>query len=71
MGRIAGQAQERCIELFCQVLGTTKVCRQHRFDFLRGDPTRTPKRPSGVPLPVDAYFPEPLSVRVSHFLRAV
>ncbi len=29
--------------------------RRHTFDFLRSDPT--PKRPHGVPLPVDAYFP--------------
>ena len=56
MGRIPGDAERSCIELFCQVLRTTNVSRQHRFDFLRGDPTRN--RPVGVPLPVDAYFPD-------------
>ncbi len=31
------------------------MLRRHTFDFLRGD--STPKRPHGVMLPVDAYFP--------------
>ena len=37
MGRIPGDAERRCIELFCQVLRTSNVSPQHRFDFLRGE----------------------------------
>jgi len=36
------------IDLCDEIIGQTAM-RQHRFDFLRGD--------SGVPLPVDAYYP--------------
>lgn len=56
MGRIRGVAEQRCVDLFCQVLETSSVSRQHTFEFLRGD--ATPHYPSGVPLRVDAYFPE-------------
>ncbi|MEW5702286.1 MAG: hypothetical protein AB1792_08670 [Candidatus Zixiibacteriota bacterium] len=57
MMRIDRKAETAVVELFVEILGTTTVHRNYRgFDFLRGDPT--PKRPKGVPLPVDAYFPE-------------
>ena len=41
------------IDLCDEILGQ-KASRGHRFDFLRGDPT---KRGIGVALPVDAYYP--------------
>lgn len=34
----------------CDKILNRKAVRQHRFDFLKGD--------SGIPLPVDAYYPE-------------
>ena len=42
------------IDICDRVLGTPAL-REHRFDFLRGDPGRN-GRP-GVALPVDAYYP--------------
>jgi hypothetical protein len=41
------------IDLCDEILGH-KATRQHRFDFLRGDPSS--KRPRGTKLPVDAYY---------------
>jgi hypothetical protein len=42
------------IDLCDEALGTPAL-RQHRFDWLRGDPR--PEKP-GVRLPVDAYYPD-------------
>jgi len=48
--------QERyCAKLVSEALGGAEYEPGHRFGFLRGDPT--PKRPAGVTLPVDAYYP--------------
>lgn len=38
----------------CDALLGESALRQHRFDFLRGDPGR---RSKGMRLPVDAYYP--------------
>jgi len=56
MGRIPGRAEEKCVRLFQEILEGATVRPRHRFEFLRGDPT--PKRSRGVPLAVDAYFPD-------------
>ena len=45
-----------CIELVNEVLKNPKCQRQHRFDFLRGCPTS--RRPRGVKLPLEAYYPQ-------------
>lgn len=50
------EQEKRCIELVSRVLGDAEFKRGHTFEFLRGD--RTPHRPNGAKLPVDAYFPE-------------
>lgn len=48
--------QERyCAKLVSDALGGADYIENYRFDFLRGSPT--PKRPKGVTLPVDAYYP--------------
>lgn len=48
--------QERyCAKLISDTLGGVEYIENYRFDFLRGNPT--PKRPKGVTLPVDAYYP--------------
>lgn len=56
VGRIPGFAKDQCIKLFEKVLRAKALREYAGFDFLRGDPT--PKRPRGVKLPVDAYFPD-------------
>lgn len=38
----------------CDEVLASKASRQHKFDFLRGDPSSNNKR--GVELPVDAYY---------------
>lgn len=43
------------LDLVDCVLGVVGL-RQHRFEFLRGDPS--PSRLHGVSLPVDAYYPQ-------------
>lgn len=51
------RAQERyCARLVRDALGCAGYIENYRFDFLRGDPTL--KRPKGVTLPVDAYYPD-------------
>ena len=48
--------QERyCAKLVCDALDEVEYKLGYRFPFLRGDPTL--KRPEGVTLPVDAYYP--------------
>ena len=45
--------EDYIIDLCDKILGL-KALRQHRFDFLRGDPKRNGK--PGVRLPVDAFY---------------
>ncbi|MBA7505659.1 hypothetical protein ES706_04335 [subsurface metagenome] len=49
------QQERYCAKLVSDALGDIEYKENHRFDFLRGNPT--PKRPEGVTLPVDAYYP--------------
>jgi len=49
------QQERYCAKLVSDALGGVEYKLGQRFPFLRGDPT--PKRPSGVTLPVDAYYP--------------
>ena len=50
------QQERYCAGLVRDVLNCSGYLENHRFDFLRGDPT--PKLPKGAKLPVDAYYPE-------------
>ena len=50
------QQERYCAKLVSDALGGIEYKSGHRFPFLRGDPT--PKRPNGVTLPVDAYYPD-------------
>jgi len=51
------RAQERyCARLVRDALGCAGYIENYRFNFLRGD--KTLKRPKGVTLPVDAYYPD-------------
>lgn len=54
------QQERYCAKLVSDALGGIEYEESYRFDFLRGNPT--PKRPKGVTLPVDAYYP---SVKVA------
>lgn len=54
MGR-AGRDEDYVINLCEEVIGQPAL-RQHRFDWLRGDPGKSGRR---VALPVDAYWPNP------------
>lgn len=45
---------EKYILKICDKVLKCESKRQHRFDFLRGDPS--PKRKNGTRLPVDAYY---------------
>jgi hypothetical protein len=56
--RVAVSDEAYVIDLCEQVLGEP-ASRQHRFDWLRGDPTESGRR---ARLPVDAYFPGRKSV---------
>ena len=49
------QQERYCAKLVSDALGGIEYKENYRFDFLRGNPT--PKRPNGVNLPVDAYYP--------------
>jgi len=49
------QQERYCAKLVNDVLGGVTYKLGYRFPFLRGDPTL--KRPEGVTLPVDAYYP--------------
>ena len=49
------QQERYCAKLVSDALGGIEYKENYRFDFLRGNPT--PKRPNGVTLPVDAYYP--------------
>ena len=49
------QQERYCAKLVNDVLGGVEYKLGYRFPFLRGDPTL--KRPEGVTLPVDAYYP--------------
>nr|BDD44421.1 hypothetical protein 5 [Pseudomonadaceae bacterium] len=51
MARPTVKDEHYVIDLCDEILGQ-KALRQHRFDFLRGDGD------PGLPLPVDAYYPE-------------
>jgi hypothetical protein len=44
-----------CAKLVSDALGRIEYRENYRFEFLRGNPTS--KRPNGVKLPVDAYYP--------------
>ncbi|WP_207453766.1 hypothetical protein [Desertivibrio insolitus] len=55
MARRADSDEHYVIDLCDAILGLT-ASRQHRFDWLRGDPS--PSRPSGTTLPVDAFYEE-------------
>jgi len=55
MVRINKINEKRCLDLVSKVLDCIYILGK-RFDFLRGDPT--PKRNSGVTLPVDGFFPK-------------
>ena len=50
------QQERYCTKLVSNALGGVEYKPGHRFPFLRGDPTV--KRPNGVTLPVDAYYPD-------------
>ncbi len=50
------QQERYCAKLVSDALGGVEYKPGHRFPFLRGDPTL--KRPKGVILPVDAYYPD-------------
>lgn len=50
------QQERYCSGLVRDVLECAGCLENHRFDFLRGDPT--PGLPRGSKLPVDAYYPE-------------
>ena len=50
------QQERYCAKLVSDALGGVEYKLGHRFSFLRGDPT--PRRPNGVMLPVDAYYPD-------------
>jgi hypothetical protein len=50
------QLERYCAKLVSDALRGAEYKSGQRFAFLRGDPT--PKRPNGVMLPVDAYYPE-------------
>ncbi|GAA1250373.1 hypothetical protein GCM10009633_23880 [Janibacter melonis] len=54
----ADRDEDYVIDVCDQILGEPAL-RQHRFDWLRGDPGRTGRR---VALPVDAYWPDPAVV---------
>jgi len=49
------QQERYCAKLVSDALGEVEYKSDYRFPFLRGDPTL--KRPEGVTLPVDAYYP--------------
>ena len=49
------QQERYCAKLVSDALGGVEYKSGYRFPFLRGDPTL--KRPDGVTLPVDAYYP--------------
>ena len=49
------QQERYCAKLVSDALGEVEYKSGYRFPFLRGDPTL--KRPNGVTLPVDAYYP--------------
>jgi hypothetical protein len=53
--RRAASDEHYVLDLCDDILGLTAL-RQHRFDWLRGDPS--PSRPRGTTLPVDAFYPE-------------
>ncbi len=50
------QQERYCAGLARDALKCAGYLENHRFDFLRGDPT--PRLPLGSQLPVDAYYPE-------------
>ena len=50
------QQERYCVKLVSDTLGGVEYKPDYRFPFLRGDPTL--KRPKGVMLPVDAYYPD-------------
>ena len=50
------QQERYCAGLVRDALKCAGYLENHRFDFLRGDPT--PRLPRGSKLPVDAYYPE-------------
>ena len=50
------QQERYCAKLVSDALGEVEYKSGHRFPFLRGDPTL--KRPKGVTLPVDAFYPD-------------
>ena len=50
------QQERYCAKLVSDVLDGVEYKLGHRFSFLRGDPTL--KRPKGVTLPVDVYYPD-------------
>lgn len=50
------QRERYCARLVRDALQCTGYIENYRFDFLRGDPTL--KRPKGITLPVDAYYPD-------------
>ena len=50
------QQERYSAKLVSDALGEVEYKSGQRFPFLRGDPT--PKRPNGVTLPVDAYYPD-------------
>ncbi len=49
------QQERYCTKLVSDALGRVQYKPGYRFPFLRGDPTL--KRPEGVTLPVDAFYP--------------
>lgn len=55
MGKRADSDESYILNLCDEILGV-KAVRQKRFDFLRGDPSKS--RPRGITLPVDAYYEE-------------
>ena len=50
------QKEQYCISLVSDALDGAKYTKQHQFDFLKGEPTT--KRPNGIKLRVDAYYPD-------------
>ena len=49
------QQERYCAKLVSDALGGIEYKENYGFEFLRGNPTL--KRPNGVKLPVDAYYP--------------
>jgi hypothetical protein len=48
----------------CDIILKVRGLRQHRFDFLKGDPGKTGRC---VRLPVDAYYPPPLNFVIEYY----